>query len=162
MHYTYIVYGEAKKYKIGKIRRQSWRLSQSSPMVIASLLVDYCLLFLVLKISTIDSSIRVIDVKMRSTYVVHPAFDCKEISQSNLNIMTSQTFACLETGAVTEVHLSYHGSPSKSRDSSFNLCTWNFKRIFPFPFVCFTQSCTILKMTIFGTMIAVLKFNVVV
>lgn len=97
-------------------------------MVIASLLVDYCLLFLVFKISTIDSSTKtVIDMKMRNVYLAHPAFDYKEISQSNLNIMTSQTFACLETGVMTgEVNESYHESPSKSRDSSFNLYTWNF------------------------------------
>lgn len=97
-------------------------------MTIASLQVDYCLLFLGFKISTIDSSNKiVIDMKMRNVYLVHTAFDYKEIFQSNLNLMTSQTFACLETGAMTgEVHLSCHESPSKIRDSNFNLCTWNF------------------------------------
>lgn len=97
-------------------------------MAIASLLVDYCLLFPGFKISTIDSSNKTVsDMKMRNVYSVHTAFDCKGISQSNLNLMTSQTFACLETGAMTgEVHLSYHESPSKSRDSSINLRTWNF------------------------------------
>lgn len=127
-------------------------------MATASLLMDYCRLFLGFKISTIDSSNKIVtDMKMRNVCLVHTASYCKEIFQSNLNLMTSQTFACLETGAMTrEVHQSCRESPSKSRDSSLNLCTWNFWRIFPFPFVCFTQTCTILKMTTFGTMIAFL------
>lgn len=79
--------------------------------------------------STVDSSNKtVIDMKMRNVYLFHIAFDFNDISQSNLNLMTSQTFACLETRAMTgEVHLSYHEGPRKrSSKSSFNLCTWNF------------------------------------
>lgn len=44
-------------------------------------------------------------MKMRNVYLVHIGFDCKDISQSNLNLMTSQTFACLETGAMTEKYI---------------------------------------------------------
>lgn len=66
-------------------------------------------------------------MKMRNVYLVRTAFDCKDISQNNLNLMTSQTFACHETGAMTgEVHLSFYEGPSESRNSCFNLCTWNF------------------------------------
>lgn len=97
-------------------------------MTIASLLVDYCLLFLGFKMSTVDSSNKtVIDMKMRNVYLFHIAFDFNDISQSNLNLMTSQSVTCLETRAMTgEVHLSYHESPRKRSKSSFNLCTWNF------------------------------------
>ena len=86
--------------------RQSWRPNQCSPKAITSLLRDHCLLFLGFKISAIDSSNKTaIDVKMRNVYWVHTGFDCKDIFQSNLNLMTSQTFACLETGAMTEKYI---------------------------------------------------------
>ena len=62
-------------------------------------------------------------MKMRNVYLVHTGFDCKDISPSNLNLMTSQTFACLETGAMTEKYICHIlKGPAKSRDSSFNLC----------------------------------------
>lgn len=50
-------------------------------MAIAWLLEDDCLLFLSFKISTIDFSNKTaIDKKMRNVYLVHSAFDCKDIS----------------------------------------------------------------------------------
>lgn len=50
-------------------------------MAIASLLEDYCLLFLHFKINTADSSNKtVIDMITRNVYVIHSAFDCKDIS----------------------------------------------------------------------------------
>lgn len=95
-------------------------------------------------------------MKMRNMYLVHTRFDCKDISQSNLNLMTSQTFACLETGAMTEKYICHiMKTPAKAGIQVLTYVPEIFSIAFLSHFSAL-HTCTILKMVTFGTIISVL------